>query len=118
MRTAVLVALAGLAAFGSLLGGCSSGNLAPFDENTKYRIDNTTTGFTLTVEYQRRHFIPEPEAVTEACKNAFATVAQDIAAKRNRRIEPIDPQQISAKLGRNERSSMTWCTATAPVAWQ
>jgi hypothetical protein len=90
----------------------------PYDQNTKYRVDNTSPGFTLTVDYTRRVFVPEMEAVREACRNALVTVAEDVAAKRGRRIRPIEEQQIATKLGRNEHSNITFCTATAPVTWQ
>ena len=95
----------GLVALALTLGSCAPVSPMPYDRNTKYRVDNASSGFTLTVDYSRSHFIPEPEAVEEACKNAFVTVAQDVAAKRGRRIRSIDEQQIATKLGSNEQSN-------------
>jgi hypothetical protein len=108
----------GLIALALTVGGCAPAGFVPYDRNTKYRVDNGSSGFTLTVDYSRSHFIPELEAVEEACKNAFVTVAQDVAAKRGRRIQRIDEQQIATKLGQNEDNSVLYCTATGPVAWQ
>jgi len=108
----------GLVALVLTAGGCAPASLVPYDRNTKYRVDNASFGFTLTVDYSRSHFIPEPEAVEEACKNTFVTVAQVVAAKRGRRIQRIDEQQIATKLGQNEENSVLYCTATGPVAWQ
>jgi hypothetical protein len=108
----------GLVALALTLGSCAPAGFVPYDRNTKYRVDNAPFGFTLTVDYSRSHFVPEPEAVAEACKNAFVTVAQDVAAKRGRRVQRIDEQQIATKLGRNEHSNVSYCTATGPVAWQ
>ena len=84
----------------------------------RWASDSASSGFTLTVDYSRSYFIPEPEAVEEACKNAFVTVAQDVAARRGRRIQRIDEQQIATKLGSNEHSNVSYCTATGPIAWQ
>ena len=108
----------GLLALALSMGGCGPAGLVPYDRNTKYRVDNASSGFTLTVDYSRSHFIPEPEAVEEACKNMFVTVAQDVAAKRGRRVQRLDEQQITTKLGRNAHSNVSYCTATGPVAWQ
>jgi hypothetical protein len=118
MRTASPLCRIGLVALSLALAGCGSADLVPYDQNTKYRPDNTPSGFTLTVDYTRRHFAPEMEAVREACRNALVTIAQDVAAKRGRRIRPIEEQQIATTVGRNEHSNITFCTATAPVAWQ
>lgn len=108
----------GLAALALTVGGCTSASLVSYDRNTKYRVNNTSFGFALTVDYSRSHFVPEPEAVEEACKNAFVTVAQDVAAKRGRRVQRIEEQQIDTKLGQNADNSVLYCTATGPVAWQ
>jgi hypothetical protein len=108
----------GLVALALVLGGCGPARLLPYDRNTKYRAENTSTGFTLTVNYSRSHFVPAPEAVEEACKNVFVTVAQDVAAKQGRRIQRIDEQQIATQLGGSRHSRVLYCTATGPVAWQ
>lgn len=108
----------GLVALALTVGGCTSAALVPYDRNTKYRVDNASSGFTLTVDYSRSHFTPELDAVEEACKNAFVTVAQHAAARRGRRIQPIDEQQIATKLGRDEQSNVSSCIATGPVVWQ
>lgn len=106
----------GLVAVALAVGGCGSTGL--YDRNTKYRVDNASSGFTLTVAYSRTHFVPEPEAVEEACKNAFVTVAQYVAAKKGRRTQRIDEQDIATKLDRDEKTDVLTCTATGPVAWQ
>jgi len=108
----------GLAVLALTMGGCGPASTIPYDRNTKYRVDNTSSGFTLTVDYSRSHFVPEPEAVEEACKNTFVTVAQHVAAKRGRRIQRIDEQQITTTLSGKEHDNVSHCTATGPVAWQ
>jgi hypothetical protein len=107
----------GLVALALTLGGCGPTGLLPYDRNTKYRVENASSGFTLTVNYSRSRFIPAPEAVEEACKNMFVTVAQDVAAKRGRRVQRIDEQQIATQLGSND-SKVSYCIATGPVAWE
>lgn len=99
------------------IGGCGPKGLEPYDSSTKYRVDDTASGFTLTIDYSRRNFMPEPEAVREACGNAFASIAQATATKRGRKIQPINQQLVEVRLQRNEISSMTYCTAIGPVAW-
>ena len=116
MRAAPGIASIGLALV-LTVSGCGPKGLEPFDPSTKYRVDDTSAGFTLTIDYSRRNFMPEPEAVREACRNAFASVAQATATKRGRKIQPINEQQVEMRLQRNEISNMTYCTATGPVAW-
>ncbi len=117
MTTIAAPSWIGLVALALATAGCGPGEAVPYDRNTKYRVANASSGFTLTVDYSRSHFVPELEAIEEACKNAFVTVAQDVAGKRGRRIQRIDEQQIVTKLGRNEHSNVSYCTATGPVAW-
>jgi hypothetical protein len=107
----------GIAVLLVLLAGCAPKGLAPYDPSTNYRADNTSSGFTLTIDYSRRSFLFEAEAMREACRNVFATVAQATASQRGRRIQPINEQQVEMRLQRNEVSNMTYCTATGPVAW-
>jgi len=99
------------------VGACGPKGLEPYDPSTNYRVDNTSSGFTLTIDYSRRNFLPEPEAVREACRNAFVSIAQATATKRGRRIQQINEQQVEMRLQRNEHSNMTYCTAIGPVAW-
>lgn len=118
MKIVAAPACISLVALALALGGCGPPGLLAYDPNTKYRVENASFGFTLTVTYSRSHFIPAPEAVEEACRNAFVTVAQDVAAKRGRRVQPIDEQQIATQLKSNETDKLSYCTATGPVAWQ
>ena len=117
MKTVSAASWIGLAAVALTVAGCASRPVS-YDRNTKYRFENAPFGFRLTVNYSRSHFVPEPEAVEEACKNAFVTVAQHVAAGHGRRIQPIDEQQIATKVGGEEQSNVLSCTATGPVVWQ
>jgi len=118
MNIAVAPSCISLIALALTLGACGPAGLLPYDRNTKYRVENTSSGFTLTVNYSRSRFVPAPEAVEEACKNMFVTVAQDVAAKRGRRVQRINEQQIDTQLGTNENSKVLHCIATGPVTWE
>jgi hypothetical protein len=118
MKAALGIPWIGLAALVLALAGCGPRGLEPFDPSTNYRADNTSSGFTLTIDYSRRSFLFEPAAMREACGNVFASVAQATATRRGRRIQPINEQQVDMRLQRNEVSNMTYCTAIGPVAWQ
>ena len=39
----------GLIALALTVGGCAPAGFVPYDRNTKYRVDNGSSGFTLTV---------------------------------------------------------------------
>lgn len=117
MKAALGIPGLGIVALLVAVAACAPKGLEPYDPNTNYRVDDTSSGFTLTIDYSRRNFLPEPEAVREACRNAFVSIAQATAAKRGRRIQPINAQQLDMRLQRNEVSSMTYCTAIGPVAW-
>lgn len=118
MKMVAAHACISLVALALTLGGCGPPGMLAYDRSTQYRVENASFGFTLTVTYSRSHFIPAPEAVEEACRNAFVTVAQDVAAKRGRRVQPIDEQQIATQLESNEHNKLSYCTATGPVAVQ
>lgn len=116
MSTVAAPFIVGFVVLALVMGGCAPASPVPYDRNTKYRVESASAGFTLTVDYARSHFIPEPEAVEEACKNAFVTVAHHVAAKRGRHIQRIGEQQITTTIA--EQTDVTSCTATAQVAWQ
>jgi hypothetical protein len=52
-----------------------------------------------------------------ACKQAFTSLAYDLADQRGRKIVPINEQRIKMSFGRNGFSGTTSCSATAPVEW-
>lgn len=110
---AVLLAVAVLT-----LSGCATpapgGGSA---RDTEYTATDTPEGFVVAMAYSRYQFIPESGAVQTACRQALMASAHDEAAKRGRKIEPINEQRIRISMGRNGLTGMTSCEASVPVAW-
>jgi hypothetical protein len=106
-----------------ILAGCatpvgySNKPMQTADKDTEYRIDSTEDGFSITVYYSRYQFIPESDALVDACKSALTSTAYDHADKVNRKIEPINEQRIKLSMGRNGLTGITSCSAIAPVKW-
>jgi hypothetical protein len=69
--------------------GYSERALQRYDRDTTYRIDEHSSGFTVTAYYSRYQFIPESDAVNAAGKSALLNIAYDTAYARGRAIEPI-----------------------------
>ncbi|AGW91515.1 hypothetical protein N234_15910 [Ralstonia pickettii DTP0602] len=92
--------------------------MTQFDRDTEYAVDDTQSGFVITINYSRYQFIPESGALAAACKAALTSVAHDIAERKGRRIEPVNEQRIKLSLGRNGLSGVTSCSATAPIMWK
>lgn len=92
--------------------------MAAFDKDTDYAIEDAPGGFNLTIRYGRYQYLPEPGSIAVGCRVAFNNVAQGIAARKGREIQPVDEQKIQVSLGRNGISGVTSCSANAMVAWK
>lgn len=92
--------------------------MTAFDRDTDYAVEDTASGFVLTISYGRYQYLPEASSVAVGCRLAFANVAQGLAARKGRQIQPVDEQRINISLGRNGISGVTSCSATAPVTWK
>lgn len=98
--------------------GYTNKPLQKANKDTEYRIDNNKNGFTITVYYSRYQFIPESDALVDACKSALTSTAYDHADKVGREIESINEQRIKISMGRNGLSGITSCSATVPVKFK
>ena len=96
----------------------SNAPLATYDKDTEYSVDQRDNGFAVTVYYSRYQLIPESSAVATACKSSLTSIAWEIAGKQNKKIEPINEQQIKISMGRNGVSGITSCSATVFAQWQ
>lgn len=86
-------------------------------KDTEYTATDTPDGYVVSLAYSRYQFIPESAVVQAACRQALMASAHDEAAKRGRKIEPINEQRIRISMGRNGLTGMTSCEASVPVAW-
>jgi hypothetical protein len=98
--------------------GYTNQPMQTYDKDTEYHVDDTPSGFTLTIYYSRYQFIPETSATATACKQALTSLAYELADRRGRKIQRIEEQRIKISFGRNGLSGITSCSATAPVEWQ
>lgn len=96
----------------------SSPESASIDKNAKVKVEDTATGFTIDVRYNRYQFMPESSALLTACKSIVLARADSEAKRRNRAIEPIDEQNIRVSTGRNILSGRTACRAFAEARWK
>ncbi len=98
--------------------GYTSQPLQRHDRDTTYRIDDHSSGFTITVYYSRYQFIPESDAVNAAGRSALLSIAYDVAEARGRAIEPINEQRIKMSMGRNGLSGTTSWSGTVKVFYK
>lgn len=107
-----------------LLEGCTTPAgytekpLHQFDRNTTYRIDDSDTGFAVTVYYSRYQFVPESDVVAQAGKSALLSIAHTVAEARGHRLEAIDEQRIRMSMGRNGLTGVTSWSGTLEVRYE
>lgn len=113
-----------IAAAAVLLAACAtpvpqtSSTMTPYDKDTEYAVTPRADGYQVAVNYSRYQFIPESDAVAEACKRMTLAIAHEHAEKLKRKIAPINEQRLVISMGRNGLSGITSCAASVPVAWQ
>lgn len=108
----------------STLGGCATPvgytnkPMQTYDKDTEYRIEKRDNGFTINVYYSRYQFIPESNALIEACKSSLTSIAYEHAESLGKKIEKINEQRIKLSMGRNGLSGITSCSAKVPVTFK
>ncbi len=85
------------------------------DKNTKFLIEENSSGYKVFVKYERYQFIPESGAVGLACKSKITNIAYDFAKENKIKIEPILEQRINLSMGRNGLTGITSCSAMLEV---
>ncbi|WP_420992762.1 hypothetical protein ACKI2N_006275 [Cupriavidus sp. 30B13] len=119
--TKVLAAMACLAAAACTTPTPMPGNgrqMSTYDMDTEYTVEYVADGFTLMVNHRYSGFTVRTGTAETDCKAALASVANSLAERRQRQIEPVDPQRIRLATSRNWYGKMATCSATAPVAWK
>jgi len=78
-----------------------------YDKDTTYRVDDTPSGFVVTVYYSRYQFIPESDVVAAAGKAVFLNIAKDTAKTHGKQLKPLDESRLRWSMGRNGLSGIT-----------
>lgn len=94
---------------------------APMGEDPgrdSFSVNERPDGFVVSVAYSRYQFVPQTDAVLQACRASLLSTAHEVADKRGRAIEHIDEQRIQITTGRNIVTGMTSCEASVPVTWK
>ena len=78
-----------------------------YDKDTTYRVDDTPSGFVVTVYYSRYQFIPESDVVAAAGKAVLLNIATDTAKTRGKQVKPLDESRLRWSMGRNGLSGIT-----------
>jgi hypothetical protein len=113
-----------LSAFVLFVTGCATPvshtniPVSTYDKDTEYGIEETNTGFGITVYYSRYQFIPESSAVSIACKSQLTSIAWEHADKSGRPIKQINEQRIRVSMGRNGITGITSCQAYGVAEWK
>lgn len=89
--------------------------MSQYDKDTTYNIQPADNGFTVSVYYSRFQWLPESDAVADACRSALTSIAHEYAESAGRQIDQINPQRIKISMGRNEFIGMTTCSVSAPA---
>ncbi|SOY56021.1 conserved hypothetical protein [Cupriavidus taiwanensis] len=92
--------------------------MSTYDMSTEYTVEYVPDGFTLMVSYRYLQFTILPSTAAAECKTAATNVANSLADRRHRQIEPVDDQRIKLTTSRNWYGKVTDCSATAPISWK
>lgn len=96
----------------------SGRQMSTYDMVTEYTVEYVPDGFTLTVNYRYQRFTMLSGTAAAECKTAAINVANSLADRRHRQIEPVDDQRFKLNTSRNWFGKVTDCSATAPIAWK
>jgi hypothetical protein len=89
--------------------------LTPYDKNTRYRVDDSLSGFTLYLDQAQYQFILN-DAILASCTQAIKKLAHEIGERRGHTIE-IDGERVKMSFGRNGVNGISSCSAMVPVGW-
>lgn len=92
--------------------------MSTYDIDTEYTSSYTADGFTLMVNYRYARFTVRSSAAAAECKAALVSVANSLAERRQRPIEPVNEQSISLTTSRGWYGKVAACSATAPIVWK
>ena len=92
--------------------------MSPYDNHTKYRVDDSDKGFVIVIAYSRYLGHAESEAIATECKSALTNIAYIHADKVGRKIQPVNEQRIQLSLGYSVLTGVGECSARTEVEWQ
>ncbi|MGO4809555.1 hypothetical protein AB4156_08185 [Cupriavidus sp. 2MCAB6] len=92
--------------------------MSTYDMDTEYTVEYVPDGFTLIVNYRYSQFIVRSSSADAACKAALASVANSLAERRQRPIEPVNEQLVKVTTTRSWSGKVAACSASAPIAWK
>ncbi len=118
LRIAAALACLASAACTTTAPHYSGRQMSTYDMATEYTVEYVPDGFTLRVDYRYLQFTMLPGTAAAECKAVAINVANSLADRRQRQIEPIDEPRIKLNTSRNWFGKVTTCTATAPVVWK
>ncbi|QQX88705.1 hypothetical protein JJQ59_25585 [Cupriavidus necator] len=96
----------------------SGRQMSTYDMSTEYTVEYVPDGFTLMVNYRYQQFTILPGSAATECKTAATNVANSLADRRRREIEPVDDKRFTLNISRNWFGKATACSATAPIVWK
>ncbi|MCY0858202.1 hypothetical protein [Cupriavidus sp. D39] len=96
----------------------ASRQMSTYDSNTEYTVEYVADGFTLMVNYRYPQFFVRSSAAEAACKSALTSVANSLAERRQRQLEPVNEQSIQVATSRTGSGKFATCSASAPIAWK
>lgn len=116
MRTfaALLLLMVGCTSAGRFI----SGDLTPYDENTKYRVDPADGGFKLSVLYEKYQFVKNRDEMADEGMERLRRIASELAEKDGKKIKPLDKDFIKIGTGRQGLSGTTSWAGIARVEYR
>jgi len=96
----------------------SGRQMSTYDMSTEYTVEYVPEGFTLMVDYRYPRFTMLPSTAAAECRTAFSNVADNLADRWHKHIEPLSDQHIKLNTTRNWFGKVIACSATAPIVWQ
>ena len=94
-------------------------NYTRLDENTTYFVQPQKDGFELSIQHEKKQRAPNLDALIISCKSALTSLAYDLAKKQNRKLTPINEQQIKLTTDRYIENliGISLCNASVSVEY-
>ncbi len=96
----------------------SGRQMSTYDVSTEYTAEYVPDGFTLMVNYRYQQLTMLPSTAATECRAAVSNVANSVADRWHRQLEPMDNQRVKLNTSRNWFGKVTTCSATAPIIWK